>query len=53
MYNNQLIGQNVPQQFNPTLNPLQQARASGVVQEYKFITFKYFPCIVHRKNFFF
>jgi len=40
MYNNQLIGQNAPQQFNPTLNPLQQARASGVVQEYKFITFK-------------
>lgn len=40
MYNNQLIGQNAPQQFNPALSPLKQARASGVVQEYKFITFK-------------
>ena len=40
MYQNQLIGQNAPQQFNPTLTPLKQARASGVVQEYKFITFK-------------
>ena len=40
MYNNQLIGQTAPQQFNPALSPLKQARASGIVQEYKFITFK-------------
>ena len=40
MYNNQLIGQSAPQQFNPALSPLKQARASGVVQEYKFMTFK-------------
>ena len=40
MYNNQLIGQNAPQQFSPILTPLQQARASGVVQEYKFVSFK-------------
>ena len=40
MYNNQLIGQNAPQKFSPTLTPLQQARASGVVQEYKFVSFK-------------
>jgi len=40
MYQNNIIGQTAPQQFNPTLSPLQQARASGVVQEYKFISFK-------------
>jgi len=40
MYNNQLIGQNAPQQFNPALTPLQQARASGAVIEYKFVEIK-------------
>ena len=40
MYQNQLIGQNAPQQFNPTLTPLQQARASGTVVEYKFTEIK-------------
>ncbi len=40
MYQNQLIGQNAPQQFNPALTPLQQARASGAVMEYKFIEIK-------------
>lgn len=40
MYQQQIIGQNAPQQFNPTLSPLKQARASGTVQEYKFISFK-------------
>lgn len=40
MYNNQLIGQNAPQQFNPALSPLKQARASGVVSEYRFIEIK-------------
>ena len=40
MYQNNIIGQTAPQQFNPTLSPLQQARASGVVQEYKFVSFK-------------
>tara|TARA_A200000159_G_C7338683_1_gene346221 strand:+ start:7467 stop:8147 length:681 start_codon:yes stop_codon:yes gene_type:complete len=40
MYQNNIIGQTAPPQFNPTLSPLQQARASGVVQEYKFISFK-------------
>ena len=33
-----LIGQNAPPQFNPALNPIQQARASGAVMEYKFLT---------------
>ena len=33
-----LIGQNAPSQFNPALNPIQQARASGAVMEYKFLT---------------
>ena len=40
MYQNNIIGQTAPQQFNPALSPLQQARASGVVQEYKFISYK-------------
>ena len=40
MYQNNIIGQTAPQQFNPALSPLQQARASGVVQEYKFVSFK-------------
>lgn len=40
MYNNQIIGQTAGQNFNPALTPLQQARASGIVTEYKFVTFK-------------
>ena len=40
MYQNQLIGQNAPQQFNLALTPLQQARASGQVMEYKFTEIK-------------
>jgi len=40
MYNNQLIGQTAPQQFNPALSPIQQARASGAVTEYRFIELK-------------
>ena len=40
MYQNQLIGQNAPQQFNPALTPIQQARASGAVVEYKFTEIK-------------
>jgi len=35
MYQQQIIGQTAPQQFNPLLNPIQQARATGVVAEYK------------------
>lgn len=39
MYNNQIIeGQAMA--FNPYLKPLQQARASGIVTEYKFIAIK-------------
>lgn len=40
MYQHQIIGQTTPQNFNPALTPLQQARASGIVQEYKFVSFK-------------
>lgn len=40
MYQQQIIGQNAPQQFNPLMTPLQQARASGIVTEYRFITIK-------------
>ena len=40
MYQHQIIGQTTPQNFNPSLSPLQQARASGIVQEYKFVSFK-------------
>ena len=36
MYNNQIIGGQA-QGFNPYLKPIQQARASGVVTEYKFL----------------
>ena len=39
MYNNQIISGQA-QGFNPHLKPLQQARASGVVTEYKFQSFK-------------
>jgi len=39
MYNNQIIGQGVPN-ANLYLSPLKQARASGVVNEYKFIAIK-------------
>lgn len=35
MYQQQIIGQTAPQQFNPLLNPIQQARATGVVAEYR------------------
>jgi len=38
MYQQQIIGQNAPQTFNPMLNPLEQARSSGAVVEYKFLT---------------
>ena len=40
MYQNQLLGQTAGQNFNPLLTPMQQARASGIVTEYKFITIK-------------
>ena len=40
MYNNPIIGQTAGSNFNPAMTPLQQARASGIVMEYKFITFK-------------
>ena len=40
MYNNQLLGQTTGQNFNPALSPLKQARATGTVTEYKFITIK-------------
>ena len=42
MYNNQLIGQNTPNPAfgNFNMTPLQQARASGAVTEYKFIAIK-------------
>lgn len=40
MYNNQLIGQTAPQQFNPALSPLKQARSAGTVSEYRFIEIK-------------
>lgn len=42
MYQNQLIGQNTPNQsFSGfTLSPLQQARATGIVTEYKFMSHK-------------
>lgn len=39
MYNNQIIGGQA-QGFNPYLKPIQQARASGVVTEYKFLAIK-------------
>ena len=38
MYQQQIIGQTAPQQF--TLSPIKQARASGVVVEYKFMAIK-------------
>ena len=42
MYNNQLIGQNTPTPAfgNFNMTPLQQARASGAVTEYKFVAIK-------------
>ena len=42
MYNNQLIGQNTPNPAfgNFNMTPLQQARASGAVTEYKFVAIK-------------
>ena len=40
MYNNQIIGQTAGQNFNPTLSQKAQARASGIVAEYKFIAIK-------------
>ena len=40
MYQNQIIGQTAGQNFNPALSPLKQARATGTVTEYKFITIK-------------
>tara|TARA_R110000751_G_scaffold252690_1_gene352335 strand:- start:1397 stop:2071 length:675 start_codon:yes stop_codon:yes gene_type:complete len=39
MYNNQIIGQGNPNS-NMYLPPMKQARASGIVSEYKFITIK-------------
>ena len=39
MYNSQIIGGQA-QGFNPYLKPIQQARASGVVTEYKFLAIK-------------
>ena len=35
MYQQQIIGQTTPQPFNPLLSPIQQARTSGQVIEYK------------------
>ena len=40
MYQQQIIGQTTGQNFNPLLSPIKQARASGVVTEYKFIAIK-------------
>ena len=35
MYQQQIIGQTAPQSFNPLLTPIQQARTSGNIIEYK------------------
>tara|TARA_R100000278_G_scaffold111315_2_gene88820 strand:- start:5187 stop:5852 length:666 start_codon:yes stop_codon:yes gene_type:complete len=40
MYQQQIIGQTAPQQFNPLLNPIQQARTTGPVMEYKPLAIK-------------
>jgi len=40
MYQQQIIGQNAPQQFNPLLNPIEQARTTGSVIEYQFVSIK-------------
>ena len=39
MYNNQIISGQA-QGFNPYLKPIQQARASGIITEYKFQAIK-------------
>ena len=40
MYQQQIIGQNAPTQFNPMLNPIEQARTAGQVVEYQFMNIK-------------
>tara|TARA_R100000005_G_C4992461_1_gene199663 strand:+ start:1528 stop:2202 length:675 start_codon:yes stop_codon:yes gene_type:complete len=40
MYQQQIIGQNAPQNFNPLLNPIEQARTSGNIVEYKPLAIK-------------
>lgn len=40
MYQQQIIGQNAPQQFNPLLSPIEQARTTGAVVEYQFVSIK-------------
>jgi len=40
MYQQQIIGQTTPQQFNPLLNPIQQARTTGHIAEYKPLAIK-------------
>jgi|TARA_R100000149_G_C5874759_1_gene138523 hypothetical protein len=40
MYQQQIIGQNAPTQFNPMLNPIEQARTAGQITEYQFVNIK-------------
>jgi len=40
MYQQQIIGQTAPQNFNPLLNPIEQARTSGNIIEYKPLAIK-------------
>lgn len=40
MYQQQIIGQTAPAQFNPLLNPIEQARTAGQVVEYQFMAVK-------------
>jgi hypothetical protein len=40
MYQQQIIGQNAPMQFNPMLNPIEQARTAGQVVEYQYLSVK-------------
>ncbi len=40
MYQQQIIGQTAPQQFNPLLNPIQQARTVGTITEFKPLAIK-------------
>lgn len=40
MYQQQIIGQTAPQQFNPLLNPIQQARTVGTITEFRPLAIK-------------
>lgn len=40
MYQQQIIGQTAPMQFNPMLNPIEQARLSGQIAEYQYMSVK-------------